>query len=129
MSDPISDMIIRIKNAQAMQKMEVKMPASKMKIAIAKVLKGEGYISGFSVEEKGQKANLILSLKYHYKKPVIENIYRISKPGIRIYKKVMDLPKVMGGLGIAIVSTSKGVMTDRAARALHEGGEILCYVC
>lgn len=128
MSDPIADMIIRIKNAQAVGKMEVIIPTSCLKVAIAKVLKDEGYIAGFSVDKKDRKGNLIISLKYYQGKPVIENIYRISKPGIRIYKKVMNLPKVMGGLGIAIISTSKGIVTDREARALNEGGEILCYV-
>jgi len=128
MSDPIADMICRIKNAQAVQKSEVSVIASNVKLAIAKVLKAEGYISGFCVEQNGSRKFIILSLKYYKGKPVIENIRRISKPGLRIYKKISKLPKVMGGLGVAIVSTSKGVMTDRAARTLGEGGEILCYV-
>jgi len=128
MSDPIADMICRIKNAQAVGKPEVSIVASKMKTAIAKVLKTEGYISGFCAEEKGSKKYLIVSLKYHDGRPVIEKMYRISRPGLRVYKTITKLPKVMGGLGIAIVSTSKGIMTDRAARTLGEGGEILCYV-
>jgi small subunit ribosomal protein S8 len=128
MTDPISDMIIRIKNAQIMGKMEVRIPRSKMKLAVAKVLKEEGYISGFCVEEKGCKGDLILSLKYFQGKPVIEDIRRVSKPGLRIYRGTGKLPTIMNGLGVAIVSTSKGVMTDRAARALGEGGEVLCYL-
>ena len=128
MSDPIADMLCRIKNAQAVGKPEVKIAASNVKVAIAKVLKIEGYISGFCVEENEHKRNLILSLKYLKGRPVIENIRRTSRPGLRVYKKVEKLPKVMGGLGVALISTSKGIMTDRAARALGEGGEVLCYV-
>ena len=128
MSDPIADMICRIKNAQAVQKSEASILASKVNLAIAKVLKSEGYISGFCTEDEGSRKFIIVSLKYYKGKPVIENIRRISKPGLRIYKKISKLPKVMGGLGVAIVSTSKGIMTDRAARAIGEGGEVLCYV-
>jgi small subunit ribosomal protein S8 len=128
MSDPIADMICCVKNAQAIGRPEASVRASKLKEAIAKVLKAEGYISGYCIKEEGVRKNLILSLKYHHGKPVIQEMYKISKPGLRIYKKGGDLPKVMGGLGIAIVSTSKGVMADHSARALGEGGEILCYV-
>ena len=128
MSDPIADMIIRIKNAQAVRKPEVRMPLSTIKLNIAKVLKAEGYISGFCTEIKGVKGDLILSLKYYQGKPVIESIRRASKQGLRVYKGKDELPKVMGGLGVAIVSTSKGIMSDRAARALGNGGEVLCYV-
>lgn len=129
MSDPIADMICCMKNAQAVGKAEVRLASSNLKVAIAKVLKAEGYISGFCTEENGAKCDLIISLKYLRGKPVIESMHRVSRSGLRIYKRVLKMPKVMGGLGIAIVSTSKGVMTDRAARAIGEGGEILCYVC
>lgn len=128
MSDPIADMICCIKNAQAVHRPETIVPSSKLKLAIAKVLKDEGYIAGFAVEGDEKKSNLIISLKYHKGQPVIASMRKVSKSGLRVYKKGENLPKVMGGLGIAIVSTSKGVMTDRAARALGEGGEILCYV-
>jgi small subunit ribosomal protein S8 len=129
MQDPIADMFTRIRNAQMVLRPEVKIPSSQLKMAIAKVLKEEGYISGFAREEIGAgKGNIILSLKYHQGKPVIESISRISRPGLRIYRPKDGLPKVMGGLGVAIVSTSKGVMSDRKARALNVGGEILCYV-
>lgn len=128
MNDPIADMIIRIKNAQAVKKPEVRIPASKLKLEIVKVLKEEGYIVGFCMEQDGVKSNIIVSLKYHRGSPVIENIRRVSTPGLRVYKKADDLPKVIGGLGVAIVSTSQGVMVDRVARKLGTGGEILCYV-
>lgn len=128
MNDPIADMIIRIKNAQMVNKPEVHVPVSKCKMAIAKVLKNEGYISGFCVEEKNGKSDLILSLKYHHGKPVIEDIRRVSRSGLRIYKNSALLPKIKGGLGIAIISTSRGIMTDRAARTLNIGGEVLCWV-
>lgn len=127
MSDPIADMLTRIRNAQAMDKVVVSMPSSKVKLSIAQVLKDEGYIDGFSV--KGQaKPELEILLKYYAGRPVIEKIERVSKPGLRIYKGADDLPRVMNGLGVAIVSTSRGVMTDRKARAQGVGGEVLCVV-
>ena len=129
MSDPISDMLTRIRNAQLAEKTTVAMPSSKLKVAIAEVLKEEGYVDGFSVVagEPG-KATLEIGLKYYSGRPVIEKIQRISRPGLRIYKGSEDIPKVMNGLGIAIVSTSKGLMTDRKARANGIGGEVLCVV-
>ncbi|HYP68575.1 MAG TPA: 30S ribosomal protein S8 [Thiobacillaceae bacterium] len=127
MSDPIADMLTRIRNAQAMEKAVVAMPASKVKVAIAQVLKDEGYIDGFAV--RGEvKAQLEVQLKYYAGRPVIEKIERVSKPGLRIYRGTNDLPRVMNGLGVAIVSTPKGVMTDRKARANGVGGEVLCIV-
>ena len=129
MSDPISDMLTRIRNAQLAEKVTVAMPSSKLKVAIAEVLKEEGYVDGFSViKGEGGKATLEISLKYYSGSPVIEKIQRISRPGLRIYKGSNDIPKVMNGLGIAIVSTSKGLMTDRKARANGIGGEVLCVV-
>lgn len=128
MSDPIADMLTRIRNAQAARKPGVSMPMTKLKIAIAKVLKTEGYISDYKTEEVDNKKQLILSLKYYHDKPVIENIRRISRPGLRVYRDKNKLPQVMGGMGIAIISTSKGIMSDRAARLLGEGGELLCTV-
>jgi small subunit ribosomal protein S8 len=129
MSDPISDMLTRVRNGQSARKAQVGMPSSKVKTAIARVLKDEGYIEDFRVEQDGSKASLIISLKYQSNgTPVIETIDRISRPGLRVFKGNDDLPRVRGGLGIAIVSTSKGVMTDRAARAAGEGGEVLCVV-
>ena len=128
MSDPIADMLTRIRNAQQAQKSSVAMPSSKLKVAIAKVLKSEGYIDDFAVNENGGKAELALSLKYYAGRPVIERIERVSRPGLRVYKGSDDLPRVMNGLGVAIVSTPKGVMTDRAARAARAGGEVLCIV-
>jgi small subunit ribosomal protein S8 len=127
MTDPIADMLTRIRNAQAMNKTQVEMPASKVKSAVAALLKDEGYITDFSVNTEA-KPTLSLQLKYYLGKPVIENIQRISRPGLRIYKPKDDLPSVKGGLGIAIISTSKGLMSDRAARAAGHGGEVLCYV-
>jgi len=127
MQDPIADMLTRIRNGQAANKVAVKMPSSKLKVAIAKVLKEEGYITDYAVSGE-QKPELEVTLKYFQGKEVIETIQRVSRPGLRIYKKRDDLPKVMGGLGVAIVSTSKGVMTDRAAREAGMGGEIICYV-
>ena len=129
MSDPISDMLTRIRNAQLAEKVTVVMPSSKLKVAIAEVLKDEGYVDGFNVV-KGEvgKATLEIGLKYYSGRPVIEKIQRISRPGLRIYKGSDDIPKVMNGLGIAIVSTSKGLMTDRKARANGIGGEVLCVV-
>jgi small subunit ribosomal protein S8 len=128
MSDPIADMLTRIRNAQQAQKTSVAMPSSKLKVAIAKVLKSEGYIDDFAVTQDGSKAELGLSLKYYAGRPVIERIERVSRPGLRVYKGSDDLPRVMNGLGVAIVSTPKGVMTDRAARAARMGGEVLCIV-
>lgn len=128
MSDPISDMLTRIRNAQLAEKAQVVMPSSKLKMAIAKVLKDEGYVEDFSVRQVGKKAELEVLLKYYAGRPVIERIERVSKPGLRVYKGANDIPRVMNGLGVAIVSTSKGVMTDRKARADNIGGEVLCYV-
>ena len=128
MTDPIADMLVRIRNAQAAAKTLVQMPASKLKASIAQVLKDEGYIEGFAVRENEGKPVLEISLKYYAGQPVIEKIERVSRPGLRIYKGRDDLPKVMNGLGVAIVSTSKGVMTDRKARATGVGGEVLCIV-
>lgn len=127
MQDPIADMFTRIRNGQMAQKVAVAMPSSKLRVAIAKVLEAEGYIEGFKVEE-GAKPTLEVALKYFDGKSVIDTIERASRPGLRIYKKKDELPKVLGGLGIAIVSTSKGVMTDRAARNAGMGGEIIGYV-
>ena len=128
MTDPIADMLTRIRNGQSANKAQVSMPASSKKQAIAEVLKAQGYISDFSVETVDGKAMLNVVLKYYEGKPVIERLERVSRPGLRIYKGKDDLPSVQGGLGVAIVSTSKGVMSDRAARAAGEGGEVLCYV-
>lgn len=127
MQDPIADMFTRIRNGQMASKVSVSMPSSKVRVAIAKVLEAEGYIEGSSVTE-GVKPVLEVTLKYFEGKKVIDTIERVSRPGLRIYKKKDELPKVMGGLGIAIVSTSKGVMTDRAARNAGMGGEIIGYV-
>ena len=128
MSDPIADMLTRIRNGQMARKAQVSMPSSKLKVAIARVLKEEGYINDYQVAEEGGKSTLTIDLKYYNGKPVIEQIERVSRPGLRIYKGKEELPQVRGGLGIAIVSTSKGVMTDRAARAAGEGGEVICVV-
>ena len=128
MSDPIADMLTRIRNGQSAGKQTVVMPSSKLKQAIAQVLKDEGYIQDFGAGEADGKPRLEITLKYFQGKPVIEVIRRVSRPGLRIYKSKDELPKVQGGLGVAIVSTSKGVMSDRAARAAGEGGEVLCYV-
>jgi small subunit ribosomal protein S8 len=128
MSDPIADMLTRIRNAQLSEKNSVVMPASKLKAAIAQVLKDEGYVEDFAVHEAGGKPVLDISLKYYAGRPVIEKIERISRPGLRIYKASNKLPDVMNGLGVAIVSTSKGVMTERKARASGVGGEVLCIV-
>ncbi|SDB50789.1 SSU ribosomal protein S8P [Pseudidiomarina indica] len=127
MQDPIADMFTRIRNAQGANKVSVRMPASKQKVAIAQVLKEEGYIADFNVTEE-VKSELEITLKYFEGKPVIESIERVSRPGLRIYKKRNELPKVMGGLGVAVVSTSKGLMTDRAARKAGLGGEVIGYV-
>ena len=128
MTDPIADMLTRIRNAQMTEKATVSMPSSKVKIAIAKVLQDEGYVEGFAVVGDEAKPQLEISLKYYAGRPVIEKIERVSKPGLRIYKSKDDIPRVMNGLGIAIVSTSRGVMTDRKARATGVGGEVLCIV-
>jgi len=128
MTDPIADMLTRIRNGQRAGKVSVSMPSSKLKMSIAKVLKDEGYISEFKVQDDAGKAMLEIELKYYQGQPVIESLKRISRPGLRIYKANDELPRVQGGLGVAIVSTSKGVMSDRAARAAGEGGEVLCYV-
>ena len=129
MSDPISDMLTRIRNAQMANKPTVAIPSSKVKVAIANVLKDEGFVEDFVVREHDKgKATLEVNLKYYAGRPVIERIDRVSKPGLRIYKGANDIPRVMNGLGVAIVSTPKGVMTDRKARASHVGGEVLCIV-
>ena len=128
MQDPISDMLTRIRNAQCVQKTTVAMPSSKVKIAIASVLKDEGYIEDFAVAEAGGKAELKIGLKYYVGRPVIERLERVSRPGLRVYKGKDEIPVVMNGLGVAIVSTPQGVMTDRKARATGVGGEVLCYV-
>jgi small subunit ribosomal protein S8 len=127
LQDPVADMFTRIRNGQSANKVAVKMPSSKMKVSIAKVLKDEGYIADFAVSGD-VKPELEVTLKYFQGKSVIETIDRVSRPGLRIYKKRGELPKVMGGLGVAIVSTSKGLMTDRAARKVGIGGEIIGYV-
>ena len=128
MSDPIADMLTRIRNAQATEKQSVVIPASKVKQAIAQVLKDEGYIEDFAVRKSDGKAMIEIGLKYYAGKPVIEKIERVSRPGLRIYKGRDDIPRVMNGLGVAIVSTSRGVMTDRRARETGVGGEVLCVV-
>jgi small subunit ribosomal protein S8 len=128
MSDPIADMLTRIRNAQASEKTTVVMPSSKIKAAIAKVLKDEGYIDDFKISQDGAKTLLEIGLRYYAGRPVIEKIERVSRPGLRIYKASRDIPTVMNGLGIAIVSTSRGLMTDRKARDSGVGGEVLCIV-
>src|SRR5687767_4393110 len=132
MSDPISDMLTRIRNAQVVGHTEVSMPASKLKASIAQVLKDEGYIEDFAIREKGgdsaAKKELAIGLKYYAGRPVIERLERVSKPGLRVYRGRDDIPRVMNGLGVAILSTSRGVMTDRKARADGVGGEVLCIV-
>ena len=127
MSDPIADMLTRIRNAQSVAKSAVTMPSSKLKVAVASVLRNEGYISGYQVTSEA-KPLLSIELKYFEGRPVIEEIKRVSRPGLRQYKSVDQLPKVRGGLGVSIVSTNKGVMTDRSARAAGVGGEVLCTV-
>ena len=128
MTDPIADLLTRIRNGQAANKVEVSMPSSKLKCAIANVLKEEGYISDFSTSDEDGKAVLTVTLKYHNGTPVIEMIKRSSRPGLRLYKGKDEIPSIQNGLGVAIVSTSKGVRSDRQARAAGEGGEILCVV-
>jgi len=128
MTDPIADMLTRIRNAQATNKVDVSMPSSTLKEAIADVLKSEGYITGFSTAESDNKKSLTITLKYYQGQPVIDELKRASRPGLRIYRGKGEIPKVQAGLGVAIVSTSKGVMTDRAARSAGHGGEVLCYI-
>jgi len=128
MQDPISDMLTRIRNAQAASKVSVAMPSSTTKVGIAQVLKDEGYIADYSVAQDGAKATMTIDLKYFEGKPVIEMIRRRSRPGVRMYSGKAGLPKVIGGLGVAVISTSKGIMSDRKARESGEGGEVLCYV-
>ena len=128
MSDPIADMLTRIRNAQVVNKTFVAMPSSKIKIAIAHVLKDEGYIEDFAVTDAAGKPELKIGLKYYAGRPVIERIERVSRPGLRVYRGKGDIPTVMNGLGVTIISTPKGVMTDRKARATGTGGEVLCYV-
>lgn len=128
MTDPVADMLTRIRNGQMAQKENVSMPSSKLKVAIADVLKSEGYIEGFAVRDDAGKTQLDIALKYYAGRPVIERIERVSRPGLRVYKGSKDIPRVMNGLGVAIVSTPQGVMTDRKARAANMGGEVLCIV-
>ena len=128
MSDPIADMLTRIRNAQAAKKVTVNMPNSKVKVGIASVLKDEGYITDFGVDENNGKPELEVTLKYFEGRGVIDNIRRASRPGLRIYRGKNEIPRVLDGLGIAIVSTSRGVMTDVAARSAGHGGEVICYV-
>lgn len=127
MTDPIADMLTRIRNAQQANKAEVSMPCSNAKVNIAKVLEEEGYITSYNVTE-GAKPLLSIALKYFEGKPVISQIERVSRPGLRVYKAADELPKIIGGLGVAVISTSQGVMTDRKARSLGQGGEVLCAV-
>lgn len=128
MQDPLSDMLTRIRNAQMAGKTRVEMPGSKLKVAVVQVLKDEGYIEGFAATNDNGKPRLSIDLKYHLGKPVIAEIHRVSRPGLRQYSGTEDLPSVRAGLGVAIVSTSRGVMSDRAARAAGVGGEVLCTV-
>jgi small subunit ribosomal protein S8 len=128
MTDPIADLLTRVRNGQSANKAEVSMPSSKLKVEIAKVLKDEGYVDSYAVSDVEGKATLNIQLRYYQGKPVIDKIKRVSRPGLRIFKGKSELPKVNGGLGIAIISTSKGVMTDQAARTAGEGGEVICTV-
>lgn len=128
MSDPIADMLTRIRNGQMAGHKNVVMPSSKLKAAVAKLLNDEGYISAYSINDNDGKTELSVDLKYFDGKPVIDMIKRVSRPGLRVYKNKDELPKVIGGLGIAVISTSKGIMTDRAAREAGVGGEVICYV-
>ena len=128
MSDPIADMLTRVRNAQMVEKATVAMPASKVKAAIAQVLKDEGYIDDFKVVNESGKSELVITLKYYAGRPVIERIERVSRPGLRVYRGRNAIPQVQNGLGVAIVTTPRGVMTDRKARAIGVGGEVLCYV-
>jgi small subunit ribosomal protein S8 len=128
MSDPIADMLTRIRNAQMVEKPSVELPSSKLKVSIARVLKDEGYIESFKLLNRDGKNSLVIDLKYHAGRPVIERIERVSRPGLRVYKGCHDIPMVMNGLGVAIVTTPQGVMTDRKARKAGVGGEVLCFV-
>ena len=128
MTDPIADFLTRIRNGQRAGKAEVAIPASRLKLALAKVLKDEGYIEDFVVAREGAKPTVTVRLKYYQGRPVIERLKRVSRPGLRVYKAKDDLPKVLGGMGVAIISTSRGLMTDREARAAGHGGEVLCIV-
>lgn len=128
LQDPISDMLTRIRNGQSADKVSVNMPSSTMKVAIAQVLKDEGYITDYNVAQAGAMSTLTIELKYYQGRPVIDMIQRRSRPGLRMYSGKSDLPSVNGGLGVAVISTSKGIMSDRKAREIGEGGEVLCYV-
>ena len=128
MTDPIADLLTRIRNAQLARKTEVSVSSSKLKTALVKVLKDEGYVAGFHTENEGAKTTLTIELKYFDGRPVIDRLERVSRPGLRIYRSKTELPKIQGGLGTAIVSTPKGVMTDKQARAIGQGGEVLCIV-
>jgi small subunit ribosomal protein S8 len=128
MTDPIADFLTRIRNGQSSGKPEVGMPASRIKLALAKVLKDEGYIEDYAVADQGARSTLTLRLKYYQGRPVIDRLERVSRPGLRVYKGKDDLPRILGGMGVAIISTSRGVMTDREARAAGHGGEVLCIV-
>ena len=128
MTDPIADFLTRIRNGQSSGKTEINVPASKAKVAIAKVLKDEGYIEDFSSSMDEGKPTLVVQLKYYQGRPVIDRLERVSRPGLRVYKGKDELPSILGGLGVAIVSTSRGVMTDRQARAAGHGGEVICIV-
>ena len=128
MTDPIADFLTRIRNGQASGKVEVKMPSSRIKLALAKVLRDEGYLDDYAIVPEGTKATLTLRLKYYQGRPVIDRLERVSRPGLRVYRAKDELPKVLGGMGVAIISTSRGVMTDREARAAGHGGEVLCIV-
>jgi small subunit ribosomal protein S8 len=128
MSDPIADFLTRIRNGQHSSKTEVAMPSSRIKLALAKVLKDEGYIDDFAVTPEGSKSTLTVRLKYYQGRPVIDRLERVSRPGLRVYKAKDELPRVLGGMGVAIISTSRGVMSDREARAAGHGGEVLCIV-
>ena len=128
MTDPIADLLTRIRNGQSSGKTEVLIPSSKVKTAIAEVLKDEGYIEDFAIATEDGKATMRVQLKYYQGRPVIDRIERVSRPGLRVYKRKDELPSILGGLGVAIISTSQGVMTDRKARAAGHGGEVLCIV-
>lgn len=128
MTDPIADMLTRIRNGQSAEKASVSMPSSKLKIAIASVLQEEGYIQGYRTEGEEKRPQLVIELRYHDGRPVIEEIHRVSRPGLRRFEGKRSLPRVRNGLGTAIISTSRGVMTDRAARAAGHGGEVLCVI-
>ena len=128
MTDPIADFLTRIRNGQLSGKVEVAAPASRIKLALAKVLKDEGYIEDFAVDGDSTKPTVKVRLKYYQGRPVIDRLERVSRPGLRVYRAKDELPKILGGMGVAIISTSRGVMTDREARAAGHGGEVLCIV-